>query len=98
MTPSNLLDRLRQVHGEAEMQGWDFSILDGRLKSNNPPWDFEAPTASHTALTNNAPTPRNLLRSSCDLTPREPPQLCRINVEITFLVGCPQRSGRQASS
>lgn len=42
MTPINLQDRLRQVHGEAQMQGWDFSVLDGRLESDNPPWDFEA--------------------------------------------------------
>lgn len=24
------------------MQGWEFSVLDGRLESDLPPWDFEA--------------------------------------------------------
>lgn len=37
----NLLDRLRQVHGDAVMQGWDFSVLDGRLESDDPAWDFD---------------------------------------------------------
>src|SRR5690625_4942362 len=24
------------------MHGWDFSVLDGRLVAEEPPWDFEA--------------------------------------------------------
>ena len=37
-----LADRLRAAHAEATMTGWDFSRLDGRLRADDPPWDFEA--------------------------------------------------------
>lgn len=39
---SELADRLRAAHAEATMTGWDFSRLDGRLRADDPPWDFEA--------------------------------------------------------
>lgn len=39
---SELADRLRAAHAEATMTGWDFSRLDGRLRADAPPWDFEA--------------------------------------------------------
>lgn len=38
----DLLDRLRRAHAGAQMRGWDFSVLDGRLVADDPPWDFEA--------------------------------------------------------
>ncbi|QCP05303.1 SAM-dependent methyltransferase [Brevibacterium sp. CS2] len=37
-----LAARLRAAHAEATMTGWDFSRLDGRLRADDPPWDFEA--------------------------------------------------------
>ena len=42
MAPEDLLLRLHRAYTEAEMRGWDFSVLDGRLEAENPPWDFEA--------------------------------------------------------
>lgn len=42
MESTDLLDRLRRVHGGAVMRGWDFAVLDGRVDSDNPPWDFDA--------------------------------------------------------
>ena len=42
MNSTDLLDRLRRVHGDAVMHGWDFAVLDGRVDSGNPPWDFDA--------------------------------------------------------
>lgn len=29
------------AHESTSMRGWDFSVLDGRLRSDDPPWDFE---------------------------------------------------------
>lgn len=42
MAPEDLLLRLHRAYTEAEMRGWDFSVLDGRLDAEDPPWDFEA--------------------------------------------------------
>lgn len=42
MAPEDLLPRLHRAYAQAEMRGWDFSILDGRLHADDPPWDFEA--------------------------------------------------------
>lgn len=36
------LDRLRRAHTGAQMRGWDFSVLEGRMVADDPPWDFEA--------------------------------------------------------
>jgi SAM-dependent methyltransferase len=37
--------RLRAAHAGTAMHGWDFSVLDGRLAADDPPWDFEAQCA-----------------------------------------------------
>ncbi|MDQ2849424.1 MAG: class I SAM-dependent methyltransferase [Actinomycetota bacterium] len=37
----SLLERLSAAHENATMVGWDFSSLDGRLRADEPPWDFE---------------------------------------------------------
>jgi SAM-dependent methyltransferase len=42
MAGADLLERLREAHGRAQMRGWDFSVLEGRLVSEEPPWDFDA--------------------------------------------------------
>lgn len=42
MAPDDLLTRLHRAYADAEMRGWDFSLLDGRLRAEDPPWDFEA--------------------------------------------------------
>lgn len=34
--------RLQGIHAQSHMVGWDFSRLDGRLKSDDPWWDFDA--------------------------------------------------------
>lgn len=36
------IERLEQVFSRTRMVGWDFSVLDGRLVADEPPWDFEA--------------------------------------------------------
>lgn len=36
-----MIDSLRQVYAQSKMVGWDFSLLDGRLTSDEPWWDFE---------------------------------------------------------
>lgn len=42
MAPEDLLPRLHRVYTEAEMHGWNFSMLEGRMHADDPPWDFEA--------------------------------------------------------
>ncbi|WP_271985311.1 class I SAM-dependent methyltransferase [Pseudoclavibacter terrae] len=32
----------RGAHANAQMTGWNFSSLDGRLTTDDPPWDFDA--------------------------------------------------------
>ncbi|WP_371029356.1 class I SAM-dependent methyltransferase [Pseudoclavibacter sp. JSM 162008] len=32
----------RDAHANAQMVGWDFAALDGRLTADDPPWDFDA--------------------------------------------------------
>ncbi|WP_147919184.1 methyltransferase domain-containing protein [Ruania zhangjianzhongii] len=41
MAAEDLLPRLHRAYTQAEMRGWDFSMLDGRLQAEDPPWDFE---------------------------------------------------------
>lgn len=36
----DLIAWLERIHREAHMRGWDFSVLDGRLSTDDPPWDF----------------------------------------------------------
>ncbi|MGO1472641.1 MAG: class I SAM-dependent methyltransferase [Flaviflexus sp.] len=38
---SKLIDELAELHDQASMVGWDFSRLDGRMKADEPWWDFE---------------------------------------------------------
>ncbi|MFE5941953.1 class I SAM-dependent methyltransferase [Streptomyces sp. NPDC056480] len=39
---STFIGKLATVHAQAQMTGWDFSRLDDRVVSQEPPWDFEA--------------------------------------------------------
>lgn len=41
-THDSLVAALRETHARTSMVGWDFSLLDGRLISDDPCWDFEA--------------------------------------------------------
>ena len=34
--------QLQDIYAQSKMVGWDFSRLDGRLKSDDPWWDFDA--------------------------------------------------------
>ena len=36
------IDSLRAVYDRTRMVGWDFSRLEGRLSTTEPPWDVEA--------------------------------------------------------
>ncbi|WP_431711014.1 class I SAM-dependent methyltransferase [Glutamicibacter uratoxydans] len=38
---NELIDGLQQTHAQARMSGWDFSALAGRLRADEPWWDFE---------------------------------------------------------
>lgn len=41
-----LIDDLADLHARAQMVGWDFSRLDGRMRADDPPWDFETDCAN----------------------------------------------------
>lgn len=34
--------RLQEIYAQSKMVGWEFSRLDGRLKSDDSWWDFDA--------------------------------------------------------
>ncbi|WP_433676494.1 class I SAM-dependent methyltransferase [Microbacterium gorillae] len=36
-----LIPWLAELHRRSVMSGWDFAALDGRLESEDPPWDFD---------------------------------------------------------
>lgn len=80
MKSTALLDSLRRVHGDAVMHGWDFAVLDGRVNSSNPPWDFDADclaalrTAGH-ALDLGTGGGERVLRLLSDLGAASRPQL-----------------------
>lgn len=37
-----MTDEWRRAHEQTTMVGWDFSVLDGRLRADDPWWDFDA--------------------------------------------------------
>jgi SAM-dependent methyltransferase len=37
-----LIEELQEIHERSQMVGWDFSRLDGRLRADEPWWDFDA--------------------------------------------------------
>lgn len=41
-TDDDAVGRLRAAHARTSMIGWDFSVLEGRMRSDDPWWDFEA--------------------------------------------------------
>lgn len=42
MASDALLADLIDIHDRTAMVGWDFSVLDGQMSADEPPWDFEA--------------------------------------------------------
>ncbi|MGF0121437.1 MULTISPECIES: hypothetical protein [unclassified Pseudoclavibacter] len=41
-SPDAQVKAWRDAHASAQMVGWDFAALDGRLTADDPPWDFDA--------------------------------------------------------
>lgn len=42
MTHRALIDDLAALYTSTQMEGWDFSVLQGRVRESEPDWDFRA--------------------------------------------------------